>query len=303
LNGDFLVLCGDAETLALYVPTNDPMGELAWQKQEQGGIYMPPYFHSDRLVSVRKMPFNLTVRYRATGRLIGRLALPDLSLNTEHPLLGEFGPQNLPAAHNGPRLVLTDSWYYLMLDVEKLVILWKRLIDFNDLTRDPPLRFTLHGEYLAVQKEDYVDRALHLLSSRTGRLLWRTDPKDPERDRPMHSVLVAGDRVYGIQEHIGVGFFLVCRDAKTGRVVFRREEKGYAGDPEVELRPRLYGNHLVARVQDRQDFELKGFDRATGKRAFRLAVKGAGGFGFHGGVSETVQNGRPVLLGTDGIEF
>ena len=303
MNGDFLVLCGDAETIALYIPTGDPMGEVAWQKKEAGGIYTAPYFHGDRLISVRKMPFNLTVRYRATGRLIGRLALPDLSLNTEHPLLGEFGPQELPAAHDGRRLVLTDSWYYMTIDVERLVVLWKRLIDRNDITRDPPLRFALKGEYLAVQKEDYVDRAVHVLSSGTGRLLWHTDPKVKGWIDPMHSIVIEGARVYGIEERRGEGFALVCRDAGTGRVLFRTQEKGYAGDPFVGLRPVLYGPYLVARVQDRQDFELKVFDSRTGKRVQVLKTKGFGTFGLHGRVSETVQTGRPALLGDRELQF
>ena len=99
-SGDLLVLAGKAETLALYMPAEDPRGEVVWQEKEQGDIYLAPYFLGDRLVCVRKMPFNLTVRHRATGRLIGRLALVDLSLNTKHPLL-ENGPAELPAARDG----------------------------------------------------------------------------------------------------------------------------------------------------------------------------------------------------------
>ena len=100
MSGDLLVLAGQSETLALYLPTEDPRGEVVWQEKEEGDLYAAPYFHGDRLVSVRKMPFNLTVRYRSTGQLMGRLALPDLSLFDEHPLL-ENGPRELPVAHDG----------------------------------------------------------------------------------------------------------------------------------------------------------------------------------------------------------
>ncbi|MFO7900604.1 MAG: PQQ-binding-like beta-propeller repeat protein [Planctomycetota bacterium] len=303
MSGDFFVLSGDAETVALYIRTRDPMGEVVWQQTEQGGPYVPPYFHGDLLVSVRKMPFNVTVRYRTTGRLIGRLALPDLSLNAEHPILGGDGPAALPAAHDGKYLAVTDSWYYILLDVEKLAVAWKRLIDRNDITRDPPLRLALNGEYLVVQKEDYVDRAVHVLSSRTGRLLWHTDPKVPERWPPMHSLVIHEDRIYGIEERRGEGFALACRDGKTGTLLFRRVEKGYAGDPAVTLSRGRYGPYVVARVRDRQDVELKAFDGRSRKRVLRLHAKGYGAFGVHGRVSQTVQNGRLVLLGAGELQF
>ena len=64
-------------------------------------------------MSLRKLPFNLTVRYRSTGKLIGRLDLPDLLLNEEHPLI-ENGPRALPVARDGPLLAVTDGWYYIM---------------------------------------------------------------------------------------------------------------------------------------------------------------------------------------------
>ena len=121
LSGDLLLLAGKTETVALYVPTENPMGEVAWQVAEMGDLYMAPYLRGERLVSVRKMPFRVTVRYRATGQLISRLELPDLSLLEEHPLL-EKGPPALPAAHSANLLAVTDGRYYLMVDTDRPAI-------------------------------------------------------------------------------------------------------------------------------------------------------------------------------------
>ena len=145
---------------------------MAWQEKETGDVYVAPYFYGDRLVSVRKQPFNVTVRYRVTGKLMGRLALPDLALNETHPLtpdpehpLLERNRPSLPVAHAGALLVLTDLWYYLAIDVERMAVVWKRLIDQNDVTREPALRFYLQGGYLVVVKENYDQKALYGLST------------------------------------------------------------------------------------------------------------------------------------------
>jgi len=210
-SGDLLVLGGKAETVALYLATEDPRGEVAWQEKEEGDTYLAPYFHGDRLVGVRKFPFNVTVRYRGTGKLMGRLALPDLSMVEEHPLL-KTGPRELPAAHDGGFLALSDGWYYLMVDIERMKVAWKRLIDQSDPTREPAMRFALKGDYLAVVKEDFDQKTIYMLSSRTGEVLWNTDPKVAGSPQPMHSLIIEGDKVYGVQVHAGQGFHLVGRE-------------------------------------------------------------------------------------------
>src|SRR6185503_2714226 len=121
-SGRVYVLGGQAASIALDAETDLPLGEVLWQEQETGDLYLPSYFVGDRLISVRKLPFNLTVRYRGTGKLIGRLALPDLSLFESHPLI-EGGPEETPAAIDGDRLVVTDTWYYLCVDVKNLRVL------------------------------------------------------------------------------------------------------------------------------------------------------------------------------------
>ena len=297
-SGDLLVLAGKSETLALYLGTADPRGEVVWQEKEEGDVYLDAYFHGDRLVSVRKFPFNVTVRYRGTGKLMGRLALPDLSMQEEHPLLKE-GRRELPAARDGRQLVVSDGWYYIMVDVEKMKVEWKRLIDNNDPTREPAMRFGLRGDYLAVVKEDYDQKVIYMLSSRSGEVLWNTDPKVAGSPQPLHSMIIEGDRVWGIQVHAGQGFHLVSREAQTGKVIFSKEEKGYDSAPEVRLFPELFGEHVVSRLRDRQDFELKVFEAKTGKLVHGLKVKGVGDFGEHGRVSAAVQNGKLLLLSKD----
>ncbi|MCX7591143.1 MAG: PQQ-like beta-propeller repeat protein, partial [Kiritimatiellae bacterium] len=297
LSGNLLTLAGQNETITLYLPTSDPRGEVVWQEKEEGDLYGKPYFHGDRLVSVRKMPFNLTVRARGTGRLMGRLALPDLSLCTDHPLV-PGGPEDLPMAHEGRLLIVTDGWYYIMLDVEQMRVVWKRLIDANDITREPAMRMALGGDYLAVLKEDYDVKALYMLSSRTGEVLWHTDPRNPETFSPVHSMFIRDGKLFGIRPHAGQGFYLVCRDCRSGRDIFApNEQTGYESRPQVALRHEVYGNCLVALVRDRQDFELKAFDATNGSLLHAMRVKATGDFGEHGRASATIHNGRMILLG------
>ncbi len=297
MSGELLALAGDAETMALCLGTKDPRGEVVWQEKEEGKVYVPPYFCGDRLVEVRHMPSAVTVRYRSTGKLIGRLALPDLLPHDEDPLL-PAGPRALPAAHDGNRLVLTDGFYYLMVDVEKMRVVWKRLIDANDPTRLPPLRMELKGDYLAVVKQDFDVKAIYMLASGTGDVLWRTDPKVPGCPQPISSMFIHSGRLYGIKPHPGRGFYFAGMDCKTGKELFAPvEQTGYGDRPECILRRGVYGKALVVAVRDRQDFELKVFGAASGALLHTVGVKGTGTFGEHGGASATVQNGRLVLMG------
>jgi hypothetical protein len=212
--------------------------------------------------------------------------------------------------------VLTDSWYYLMLDVETMQVRWKRQIDSMDTSREPRLRFELKGDYLAVLKEDFDLKAIYMLSSRTGDVLWRTDPKKGKRPPPMHSMLLvpglpdpaggepAGARLYGIRVHPGQGFYLACMDARTGKDIFTpREEEGYTGVPAVTLEERLFGETLVIRVKDRQDFELGAFGARDGARLYTLKGKGTGDFGQAGRVSYTVQSGGLALFGNNTLSI
>ncbi|MCG3181506.1 MAG: Outer membrane protein assembly factor BamB [Phycisphaerae bacterium] len=298
MSGDLLVLSGQTETLALYIPTESANGEVVWQVKELGDVYAPLYTRGDRIVSVRKLPFNVTVRYRATGKLIGRLGLPDLTMFAAHPLL-ENGPAELPVAHSGELLVVSDGFYYIMVDTDRLAVLWKRLIDSNDMTREPAMRFALSPKYLAVTKEDYDQKMIYMLDARSGAVLWQRDPKEARGPQPMYDVLIDGERASGIENHPGQGFYLRIVDCATGKLLFRTEQVGYQARPEVRLLGRLYGDCLVARIGDRQNFEVKVFDRSNGKLLGTVAEKGVGPFDVHGHMSATVQAGRVILLSKD----
>lgn len=317
LSGDMLLLSGNTETLALYVPTDNPLGEVAWQVSELGDPYIPIYVHNERVVSIRKMPFNVTVRYRLTGRMIGRLDLPDLALHAQHPLL-ENGSSALPAAHVDNLLVVTDSWYYVMLDINQIgalpatdakaegshsPILWKRLIDNNDVTRQPAMRFALSPKYFAVLKEDYDMDALYMLSTESGGVLWKYDPKDSRTPRPMDSLLIAGETIYGIEPHAGQGFYVTAYDCASGKNIFRQETADYQAKPEVNLLGNIVGGQLVVTVADRQDFELRTFDAQSGEAQNMVQTKGVGPFNVHGRMSATVQHGRLILLSKDKLSL
>ncbi len=300
MSGDLLALAGESETLMLYLGTDDPAGELAWQVKEQGGMYRPPYFYKDRLISVRQMPFSLTVRYRSTGKLIGRLDLDDLMLWDHHPLFNK-GHQAYPMARDGKYLALCGSGYYHMLDVERMKVLWKRKMDVDSNT---PVRMALDGEYLAIVKKDYDVEAIYMLNSRTGSVMWRTDPKDPKSPRPLYCMMIRKGKLYGLKKHPGQGFYFTGMDCKTGKDLFRRyEQKGYKSVPLVRLRPRFYGNMLMAEIKDRQDFELRAFDVTKGKPVHTVTVKGLGNMGEHGRTSCTVQNGCMVLHGKNTVKI
>jgi outer membrane protein assembly factor BamB len=197
---------------------------------------------------------------------------------------------------------VSDSWYYIAVDIERMKVVWKRLLDNNDPTREPAMRFCLKGDYLAVVKQDFDRKAIYMLSSRTGEALWRTDPKDAASPRPMYSMLISGGKLYGIKPHPGQGFYFAAVDCKTGKDIYRpREQKGYGGKPQVQLLGRLYGGHAVARVKDRQNFEVKVFDVTNGKMVHAVKVKGTGDFREHGRVSATVQGGALLLLGKNDL--
>ncbi len=294
-SGDLAFYQGETETVALYLPTDDPRGEIVWQQREAGDPYAPAWLVGDRLVSVRRMPFNVTARYRGTGRLIGRLELPDLSTEDAHPLLDD-GPRALPVAHDGARLALTDGWYYLMVDTDELRIVWKRLVDANDPAQDPKMRLTLNDNRLAVLKEDFDKKAMYMLDSGTGEILW---PREGVRGAaPMYSTFLRDGILYGLRPHRGQGYFLAAVHADSGKPAFKQQEKtGYGGVPDAALLPRLYGNHLAVAVRDRQSYEINVFGARDGKPVRVLQTEGVGEFGAHGGASFTIQNGRPAILG------
>jgi len=165
------------------------------------------------------------------------------------------------------------------------------------------MRLEVNGDYLAVVKQDYDVKTIYMLSSRTGAVLWKTDPKAPGSPQPIDSMVIRDGKLYGIKPHAGQGFYFAGMDCKTGKDLFRpNEQVGYGGKPEARLRHELYGNAVVAEIKDRQDFELKVFDVSSGKLVHAVKTKGAGELGEHGCASATTQNGRLALLGKNELK-
>ena len=111
-------------------------------------------------------------------------------------------------------------------------------------------------------------------------------------------------KLYGIMPHPGQAFYFVCMDARTGKWIFTPlAEGGYNGNPEVTLLPPGRGDIFVARVKDRQDFELRVMDGTKGRHLHTVKVKGSGDYGVAGRASAAVQNGSVALFGNKKIRI
>ncbi len=302
MNNAFLIVAGDKESIALYTPTDIPTGEVAWRAVEMGDIYSAPCFFEDKYISLRKMPFNLTVRYRDTGRLIGRLELPDLSLTTPHPIVKGLN-EAYPTATNGKYIAVTDNKYYIMINAEKQTIMWKRLIDNNTRREGNPMRFSLSDNYLAVSKKDYDNDAVYLYSTANGRLLWSTNPKDKSTPQAMHSMFFRDSSIYGIIPGPGKGYTITGVDCKTGTIRYAEQNINFNSMPVVDPFPYTFTDKAVLRVQDNQDFFLNVIDLKTGKSLHKKKGSGIGPFKEHGRASAVYQNGRIILLAGDDLDL
>ena len=200
--------------------------------------------------------------------------------------------------------MLTDNWSYIAVDTRRLTIEWERLIEMNDVSREPPMRFALKGGYLAVVKQDLNSKVIQMFDAKSERRLWRSDPENEYLPAPLYQMHIDGETLYGFERHPGLGHYFVALNARTGKQIFRREVKGYDGVPRVWLHPRLHGSYAVARIQDRQDFETRLFDlKKGGAVAHTIRMKGVGAFGVHGRVSVTIQNGRAVMLSEKKLRY
>ena len=302
--GNVLILSGPNHTIALYMPTGNPTGEVVWSAAETGEPYAPPYAEGERLVSLRRLPSNVTVRRLGTGRMLGRLDLPELSRTVEHPL-AEDGPEELPVARAPGELFVTDGWYYIAIDTERLRVLWKRLIENNDPTREPPMRLAAGDGVLLVLKKDYQTPAMIAFDAATGKRLWRNDPEDAGRGTPMYSAVISGGRIYGLTAGVGRSFNVHALEAATGKELARwASRQTYQTTPQVTLWPEVLGGPaagVVARVQDNQTFELIALDGRTCRPIHTVTSKGVGPWDTHGRVSATVQDGRLVLMNAERV--
>lgn len=295
LSGNIFVLSGNTETIALQIDTKSPIGEVAWQQKEEGTIYYKPYFVNDLLISVRKYPFNITSRYRTTGSMLARLAIPDLSQVVDHPMIKD-GEQSLPISHHDKYVVASDDKYLLVFDVAKMELVWKTPLANVDLSKDVRMRVEINEKYVVLIKEDYDRKAIYCYNLLTGDILWNTDPTNGASPQAIYSLLLEGDMLYGLGIHPGQGFYFVSYDCVKGARKTYKLIEGYSSVPIVKMRNQTYGKYVVVELQDRKDFEAVVIDKNTGAVAKKVAEKGDGPIGEVGRVSITVQDGHPVLF-------
>ena len=177
-----------------------------------------------------------------------------------------------------------------------MTVVWKRLIDQNDPTRDPMMRFKLAGDCFWVLKKDFDQNAMWMLNARSGDVVWHTDPKKPNESAPMYGPVFSSGVVYGLMVTDANTWRVSGYAAQTGTKVCQYESKPFAVKPEVELDQRIRGKYLLVRIADQQEFSLILFDTEKKQPVHALALKGMGPYGVHGRVSYTAQGGYLAML-------
>jgi outer membrane protein assembly factor BamB/tetratricopeptide (TPR) repeat protein len=295
MSGNIFAISGNTETIALQIDTKSPVGEVAWQQKEEGTIYYKPYFVGDLLISVRKYPFNITSRYRTTGSLLARLAVPDLSQSDEHPMIKD-GEHSLPISRYDRYVVVSDDKYLIVYDVVKMEMLWKTPIANVDLSKNLRMRVAVNEKYITLIKEDYDRKAIYCYDLLTGDIRWNTDPTNSGSLQAIYSMVLEGDILYGIGMHPGQGFYFVSYDCAKGTKKVNKIIEGFSSVPIVRLREDVYGKNLAVEVQDRKDFQIIVLDKNTGEIVKKVSDKGDGPIGEIGRVAITIQDGYPVLF-------
>ena len=305
--GGLLVLSGASHTIGLQAST----GDVVWSATETGSPYCPPFVRDGVLVAVRREPFGVAFRRLGSGELLRFLRMPNLDLETTHPILAEdisrgavqagTAAAGLPVAFDGDLLILSDGIYFIAVDTEAMSILWKRSIDDNDpLVSAPPLRFTLKKDRLLVLKRDFNVPALHMLNARTGELRW--SKKDRET---VYSVVFddSGDTFYGIAAPESARISVTVRgfEAATGKETCRWEWVDLLGPPDACIAGRFAKGGVVLRVIHGERMDLLAVDVPKGKEVFRVGLKAPGPFGEHGGKSAVVQEPRFMLMNSDEV--
>ena len=305
LVGDLLVLSGATHTLALQVST----GSAVWSVAESGNPYCPPFLREGVLISVRREPFSVTFRRLGTGVLLRSLAMPDLNLETKHPILAEdisggaikagTATDALPIAFDGDLLVLTDGVYYVAMDTKAMAIRWKRRIDNIDiLGGPPPIRFYLKGDHLLVLKRDFNVPALHLLDSRTGALRWSKTGKDT-----LYSILFdeTGNTLYGLAPPESTRYSAVVKELETasGKEVRTWEWTGFQNLPDAVIAARFPAGKLVLQAIHGERMDFLALDLPNNRPIFRIGVKASGKFAEPGGKSLVVQGPNLLLMNSE----
>lgn len=298
--GQMLILSGATHTLGVQASS----GKVVWSERELGELYHPPFVREGMLISVRREPYGVSFRRTGSGKLVRNLRMPDLSLETKHPVLAEdisrgalsagVATEALPIACGDDLLMVTDGVSYIAVDVRKMEVRWKRPIDNNDFG-SPPMRFFIQEPYLLVLKRDFLIPSLYLLDSRTGGVKWSKSGKEV-----VHSVVFEedGKTFYGLSPSQGErnNVTVKCMETETGNEARKWEEAGYKEVPDVTIVGKGDGGRLVVRLIHRQECVLLVLDTRKGQVEHRVGMKGVGTYGVHGGKLAMVQGPYLVLM-------
>jgi hypothetical protein len=295
-------------------------GEIVWDAAEAGEFYAGPYFHKDRVLTVRNSPAEVSFRKVGSGRLLSRLRLPGLSTNRKHPVyLSEAGKQNPAAAEAAEAnpvafaegvLAVVDGPRYHLVDVEKMQVRWSCPATKLDPAQDPSYRLWIDGGRLLVLKPYYSVIENAVFDCASGDLLWRRREGGKKADEKLKSagadasgaegaakstglvlssMVFLNGTVYGIKYEMGAtGVALVGMDPVSGNETMRIEQKGYT-EPEAWVEPSWSTNGVTVRIQDGNAFEVWQVDVAAKKRVQRLQLQGYGRLGEYGETSAVWQ--------------
>jgi outer membrane protein assembly factor BamB/tetratricopeptide (TPR) repeat protein len=304
--GPLLILSGATNTVALQTGT----GEAVWNVVDRGELYTSAFVHQDILVSPRREPFGVTFRHVATGRLLRTLNMPDLSMETRHPVLDpdvsrgviQVGVTSaeLPVAYQNGQLLITDGAYYISVDVAQMAVSWKRAIDNVDRLSGNPIRFYLQEPYLLVLKRDFKAPALYMLDSRTGAVKWVK--KDAQA---VYSIQFSEDGKkfmgLGIPEAQNTAARVKSFDSETGNELAKYENTSFTAPPDLDLLGRFQKNTVVMRAIHGENLDLMLLDMNQGKLVQHSTIKAVGEYRAHGGRFAMLQGPHLVLMNAEQI--
>lgn len=304
--GELLILSGTSHTLALRSST----GEVVWSAPEMGILYHAPFFREGLMIGVRREPFGVTFRRLGSGKLVRFLQMPDLDVETKHPVLaaeilqgavpGGVTTEALPITCQGDLLMLTDGAYYIAVDINKMLIRWKRAIDNNDPMEVPPMRFFLQEPYLLVLKRDFMKPALYLLDSRTGELKWVKTEREA-----VYSVVFSedGKAFYGLGIPSTTARSIILKGfaTETGQETYAGEWTGFQEMPDAAIMMPFQGMRLVIRAIQGERMDLLATDPQARRELFRVGTKAVGERGVHGGRSFLVQGPHLILMNAEQV--
>ncbi len=307
--GDLFVLSGRFVTLAIHYAD----GSLVWEAREQGELYCPPAIADATLATVRLDPSGVSFRSLPTGRLVVHLDIPGLLRNGDHPILGSADPAPHVAFSEG-LLVLTDGWDYIGVDTRTHSVRWRIRIEDVDRDQVLPYRLWASGEHFLALKQEYDVPAVEMHDSATGARLWPSGGgsaaprrEGRKRDAPgaaFYSAVWDGECVYGLTHRQDLAAVEIVGHGRQSGARTLEWSHGAFEHPEIFLCPEPFGDVLVARVKDRQNWHaLVAFDKKARKLVHELKVKGFGLWGNYGEMSWAVQGKTLAILSKDVLAY